>query len=457
MMIYTILLGILGLDIVVLVHELGHLVAAKLSGIEVEAFSVGMGKKLFSFIFKNTEYRLSMLPIGGYCKMKGEEQFTKALKDKAPEIPYESGSIFSVSPFKRIITYFSGPLANLLFSVIVLSIIWFSGFTIHTYSNRIILISDYPKIFHATHNPADAAGLKTGDTIIRIGSHRIRTYADIQDIVYKSPLKPLKFTILRNGIKKVVTIIPALDKDSGAGKIGVSPYIDPVIQSVQKHSAAAIAGLKPNDRILSINGTAVHNYLDIMNILSTKPNILKMAVQSNTGEKTEKTLIPFYTEKGKADLGITFASETIQQGHLGIPASIRKGTTETFNNFFLTVKSLGMLFSGIDLKKAVSGPIRISYFVGEVATQSFKDGFKAGTTALFRFLSIISVALGFANLLPIPIFDGGLILFTLLSILIRRPIKPAVFYRYQSIGIVILLILFFLTTFSDISFLFSRG
>ncbi len=455
-MIYTILLGVIGLDIVVLVHELGHLVAAKLSGIEVEAFSIGMGKKLFAFPFKGTEYRLSILPVGGYCKMKGEEQFSRALKEKAENIPFEQGSIFSVSPLKRMVTYFAGPFANLLFSVIVLSVIWFTGFTIHTYSSRIVLISDYPEIFHSINNPADRAGLKTGDTIVRIGNHPVRTYADIQDSVYKSAMKPLTVTILRNGIQESYTVTPALDKDSGAGKIGISPYIPPVVASVKNGSAAALAGLHPGDRILSINGKNVHTYLDVLSALVSKPAVLKMKIQTDKG-KSEKTLIPFYDKKSNSGLGITFASETVQQGQLNPLRSVMEGTKETFNNFFLTLKSLGMLFSGINLKKAVSGPIRISYYVGEVASQSFKDGFKAGITALFRFLSIISVALGFANLLPIPIFDGGLILFTFLTIVIRKPVKPIIFYRYQSVGIFILLILFFLTTFSDISFLFSGG
>jgi len=455
-MIVIILLGLLGLDIVVLVHELGHLVVAKLSGINVEAFSIGMGKKLIFFTWKGTEYRISMLPVGGYCKMKGEEQFSRALKDKADVIPYEEGSLFSVSPFKRIATYFAGPFANFLFSICVMSLIWFMGFTLHTYSNRIVLISDYPMLFHSQQNPADTAGLKTGDTIIRINNQIIRSYADIQEIVYKSALKMLNLTVLRDKKKIQLEITPALDKDSGAGKIGVSPYIEPVVSKVAPDSAAALAGIQPGDRFISVNGKKVTNYLDIYTALISFPKSIVLGIQSN-GKRTQKNIIPLYDKKGNPDIGITFESSTLRQGKLGPIQSLFHGTADTFNNLMLTFKSLGLLFSGVNLKKAVSGPIRITYFVGEVATENFKNGFKAGMTALFRFLSIISVALGFANLLPIPIFDGGLILFTLLSLIIRKPIKPAVYYRYQSIGIFFLLIIFFLTTFSDLSFLFSKG
>jgi len=455
-MIFTILLGLLGLDIVVLVHELGHLVVAKLSGIDVEAFSIGMGKKLIFFTWKGTEYRLSMLPVGGYCKMKGEEQFSRALKEKADVIPYEEGSLFSVAPFKRIATYFAGPFANFLFSIFVMSLIWFMGFTLHTYSNRIVLISDYPMIFHSQQNPADTAGLKTGDTIIRINNHMIRSYADIQEIVYKSALKILHFTVLRGKKKIQLKITPSLDKDSGAGKIGVSPYIEPVVSKVAPDSAAALAGIQPGDRFISVNGQKVNNYLDIYTAFISFPGSIVLGIQSK-GKLTQKSIIPFYDKKENPDIGITFESSTLRQGKLGPIQSLFHGTADTFNNLMLTFKSLGLLFSGVNLKKAVSGPIRITYFVGEVATENFKNGFKTGMTALSRFLSIISVALGFANLLPIPIFDGGLILFTVLSLIIRKPIKPAVYYRYQSIGVFFLLIIFFLTTFSDLSFLFSKG
>ncbi len=456
-MVSTILLGILGLDIVVLVHELGHFAAAKLSGIKVEAFSIGMGKKLLYFNYRGTEYRISILPIGGYCKMKGEEEFSRALKAKAKEIPREEGSLFSVSPLKRIATYFAGPFANFIFSVIVLSAIWFFGFTVQTYSNRIVLISDYPGIFHSTDNPADRAGMKTGDVIVSIDGTKVDNYSDIQQIIYKSPEKQLSVSVKRGGEIRKLHITPLLDKDTGAGKIGISPFIEPVVEAVNPDSAGSLAGLSSGDRIIEVNGKKVSNYLDIISAMSSNPKILKLKVKSSEGSISEKILVPIYSEDGTADLGIAFKTESVNKGGKGLFNSMANGTKETVSNLVMTVKSLGLLFSGVNLGKAVSGPIRITYFVGEVATEGFKNGVKSGLTTLFRFLSVISIALCFANLLPIPIFDGGLILFTLFTVIMRVPVNPSVYYKYQSAGIVIILILFMLTTFSDISFLFSKG
>ncbi len=454
-MLLRIFIGIIGLDIVVLVHELGHLVVAKLMGISVETFSIGMGKKLFSIRYGETEYRISIFPIGGYCKMKGEEQFNKAIREKTSSISFEKGSIFSAAPIKRIATYLAGPVFNLIFSMIILSIIWSVGFTINTYSNKIVRLSDYPEIFTEGTNPADTSGILTGDRIIRINDDTIQTYSDLQEIIYSSPGKTLSIIVERNSKKINLSITPLLNKETGSGRIGVSPWIEAIVESVTGGSSAYIGGLKQGDIIKSANEITVTNYLDIYKALSLKPEYLNLTVNRN-GNNHNLTLVPIYEDDGSVDLGIGLKFLRLESENLSIPASILRGTTETFDTFIMTAKSLYLLFSGVDAKKAVSGPIRISYYVGEIASNSFREGVRTGFTTIFRFLSMISVALGFANLLPIPIFDGGLIMFTSIELIRRKPIRPGIFYRYQSVGFIIIIVIFFLTTYSDISFLFSK-
>ncbi|MDA3940775.1 MAG: site-2 protease family protein [Spirochaetia bacterium] len=454
-MLLTILIGFLGLDIVVLVHELGHLFAAKLMGINVETFSIGMGKKLYSIYFGETEYCISIFPIGGYCKMKGEKQFNKAIREKASSIVYEKGSIFSATPIKRILTYFAGPLFNIIFSVIVLSIIWSAGFSFNTYSNKVILLSDYPEIFESHNNPADESGLMTGDKIISIDNITIQNYSNLQDIIYGSAGKELSIVVDRNSNERTLSITPVLNKETGAGRIGVSPWVDAEVKSVVPGSSADIGGLKTGDIIKAVNNIQVDNHLDIYMAMTARPEYLILSIQSESGNR-EISLVPIYMDEGKTDLGIIYKTLSIEQEKLNILSAIRKGSIETYNTFAMTVKSIYLLFAGVDVKKAVSGPIRISYYVGEVASNSFKEGIKTGFTTIFRFLSMISVALGFANLLPIPIFDGGLILFTSIELIRGKPLKPSIFYRYQSFGFFLILIIFFMTTYSDISFLFSK-
>ena len=454
-MLLSIFIGILGLGIVVLVHELGHLIAAKLVGISVETFSIGMGKKLLSLHYGETDYCISILPLGGYCKMKGEKQFSQAIQEKSDSISYEKGSIFSVSPIKRIITYLAGPLSNIIFSIIVLSSIWLAGFTVNTYSNKIVLLSDYPEIYNEKINPADTAGLMTGDRIIRIDNNIIKTFSDMQRIFFSSPGKTLSVMVERNSKEISLSITPLLNEETGAGRIGVSPWIEAVVDSVATGSSAYIGGLKEGDIIKSANGIIVTNLLDIEKVLSSKPEYLKLSIDSNTGNQN-LSLVPIYMDDGNTDLGIVFKSLSIDSENMNILSAIKKGTAETIDTLLMTIKGIRLLFSGIDVKEAVSGPIRISYFVGKIATNSFKENIKTGLTTIFRFLSIISIALGFFNLLPIPIFDGGLILFTSIELIRGKALRPSIFYRFQSIGFLIIIILILFTTYNDISYLFLK-
>ena len=454
-MILTIILGIIGLGIVVFVHELGHFVVAKASGITVEAFSLGWGKVLYHRKWRGTDYRISLLPIGGYCKMKGEELFRKAIAEDATQIPDEKGSLFSVSVWKRMLTYAAGPFFNLLFAILVLSIIWFNGFTINTYENKIILLSDYPSLFSETTYPADQAGLHTGDEIVAIEGELVETYTDIQQKIAPSPRETLSLTVERNDRRITLSITPELNRDTGAGRIGVAAWITPTIGQVTDGSSAQNAGLQAGDRIVEVNGTPVPHSLALHAVMSDQPSKLDVTFQRNGTSRTTE-LIPFYDENGNADLGIGFRGITHSSPQMNPLQAISRGTQETFKTFALTIKGIALLFSGVDVQKAVSGPVRITYMVGEIATAGFSQGIGSGFINLFRFLSLLSVALAFGNLLPIPALDGGLIALSMVEAVKGSSVKPKTFYRYQTIGFVFILLILFLTTFSDLSYLFSQ-
>jgi regulator of sigma E protease len=161
----TVLYGLLGLSIVVLIHELGHFMAARLVGIEVEAFSIGMGPKLFGLSRGGTEWRISAFPLGGYCRMKGEEGFKQALERKLEHIPAEKGSFYGEAAWKRILILLAGPFFNLLFAALLFGIVALVGLRVETLPNRIVLASDYPLLSGQTGgelSPAQPEGLKPG-------------------------------------------------------------------------------------------------------------------------------------------------------------------------------------------------------------------------------------------------------------------------------------------------------
>ena len=250
-MFYRILLGFIGLGVVVFVHELGHFLAARLAGITVEAFSIGWGKPILKKTIGGVEYRLGLFPVGGYCKMKGDSEFEEAYKNSEEGKSAEKGSFYAASPFSRIVACFGGPFFNFVFAVLVLSVIWGLGFEVNTLGNRIILASE---INPGTTNPADEAGLKTGDRIVSIMGRKTETYNDIQELIALNPGEELPLQIERNGSTLNLLVTPVMEKSTGAGRIGVYFWTDPIVERVTEGSPAEIAGLQSGDRLLAING-----------------------------------------------------------------------------------------------------------------------------------------------------------------------------------------------------------
>ncbi|MDC7225632.1 MAG: site-2 protease family protein [Spirochaetales bacterium] len=453
-MIINILIGLIGLGIVVSIHEFGHFTAAKLTGIEVEAFSLGWGKSIYRHKFKTTEFRLSIFPVGGYCKMKGEEMFQKALTDGSVNIPQEEGSLFAAHPLKRIITYLAGPGFNFIFSILSLAVIWFVGFTTYTYDNKIILASDYQTTAAEQVLPADEAGIMTGDRIISINGKPVESFYDCQNYISQNPEEPLLITIDRDGLIIETTVTPELDRTTGMGYIGISAWIEPVIGWVQPDSSAAVAGLIEGDRIVSINDIDIAHQVQLSAIIRENPARLNLVYERN-GTLYDTVLIPHINEEGIPAMGVSFAGIEIVSPDLNIFQAIAHGAEETFTTLALSIKSIGLLFRGVDVKEAVAGPVKLTYYMGEVASSGFKTGIGEGFSNFFRFMSLISVALGFMNLLPIPVIDGGMIVFNIAELITGRTPKTKSLYRYQMIGSFVILLLLLLAVFSDLNFLFG--
>lgn len=436
-----IVLGIIALGVVVFVHELGHFIAARLSGIEVETFSVGWGPILFRKKMGRTEYRLSLLPIGGYCGLKGERAFSEAIEKNLDAVPREEGSYYGAHPAKRIFTAFAGPSANLLFAVLALAIVSAVGYTYESYDNRIVPASMYDG---SKDMPIDKAGLLEGDRILKLGDKTIATYSDIQQYIGVHPEEKIPLVYERNGESHSTILTPSLDKKSGGGKIGVYPYVPLAVGSVKKGSAAESAGIKAGDEITAIDGKPVSHFMQFSAALSGKPEQITVTVVS-AGVSRDVKLVLVYKDSGIAEAGIAWKTEKITVAGTGFFDSVKNGVMETGKTLALTVKSIGLLFRGVDLSEAVSGPVRITVMLGEVAQSNFMGA--------MELLSIICVSLFLMNLLPIPILDGGLILFALIELVFRKPLKPKTLYYVQFIGIAFILFIFVFALFGDIKYL----
>jgi len=458
MIVVNILIGLVGLGLVVFVHELGHLVAAKLVGIDVEAFSLGWGRKLVGITWGGTEYRISVFPVGGYCKMKGERSYAQALDENRSQIPKEPGSFFAAAPWRRIVALLAGPLANISFAILILSVVWLIGFSTETYQNRIILASEYALDGEAQSNPADAAGFRTGDIILSMGGQDVRSYTDIQQIVAQNALTEMVVVLSRDGITLQLPLMPALQSETGSGYFGVYPWVEPTVAHVAEESPAAAGGIQPGDRIVSVAGTGVDHTIAIGSVLSTAS--FPLAVEVIREGRTTQLVIPQPEPSESSDggivLGVAFETVTIRSPELNVFQAIGKGTTESLRILVVSVRGLRLLFKGVELTSAVAGPIRISYFIGDIATSGFAIGFGVGIAAVFNFLALLSVILFFMNLLPIPVLDGGQIVLAGIEWIRGKAPHPKAVYRYQLAGSVVIFALLFVALFGDILFLAGR-
>lgn len=450
----NIVIGLIGLGIVVFFHELGHLAAAKAVGIRVEAFSIGWGRKLVGRKWGETEYRLSVFPFGGYCKMKGEEMLSTALEQDSPTIPKERGSFYTAAPWKRILVAAAGPAMNIVFSVMVLSIVWFVGFTVHSFENRIVLVSEYEQ--HAVDMPATQAGLQSGDRVLSVDGRPMQSYRDIQQVVVTNPNTALELRVLRNAKEHNVSVTPRLDTATGAGQIGIYPWVETVVATVRDGSGAYLAGVQAGDRILAVNGQEVQHSVALTRALNEGRGPVLLGIERADGSTAELRVTPTVREDGTREIGVGFQAISVPSPELGLVGALTRGVQETIQTTRIYFRSLGLLFTGVDLRQAIAGPVRITYIVGEVATEGFAGGLSAGFVALFNFLSLLSVALFIMNLLPIPALDGGQILLFVFEIIIRRDLSPRIVYRYQMVGTVLILSLISFALFSDILFLTGR-
>jgi regulator of sigma E protease len=442
MLLLKIIMGLFGLGIVVFIHELGHFLAARLTKINVEAFSIGWGNPILKKKIGSVEYRLGMFPLGGYCKMKGETDYKEAWENMAKGVKPEEGSYLGANPGKRILVSLGGPLFNLLFAILFLSFLWGIGFEINTLDNKIILASE---ITQDQIYPADDAGFKTGDRIIGINGKKTNYYHEVQENIALNPDKPLLVTVDRDNEIITLNVRPSLDKSSGAGKIGVYFWVDPLIENIRDGSPAANAGLIPGDKIVAAQGKPIQNSMDLMKIIEQNPESITLEYERNGILNTTQIIVNM-----SGDLGFSWKSIHYRTPNLSIPGAAAAGFKEGYKVFSTSIRSLKLLFMGIDLTQAVSGPVRLTYMIGDMAAQGFGQGFGVGIRSIIDFISLVSIALCVMNLLPLPILDGGMIILFLVELIRRKPAHPKAITIFQTCGIVIIFGLMILAICGDV-------
>ena len=365
------LYGLLCLFFLILFHEFGHFLAAKLFGVKVESFSIGFGPILIHKKIHGTDYRISLFPLGGYCGMKGEKDFQNAMEAKLPQIEGEKDSLYGIHPLKRALIGFAGPFFNFFFAFIAYSLISGIGYKYYTYSNSILINENI------TSSVAKDAGLESGDIITSINGKVTNDFSDLIQEISVRPDEDLILTVDRNGQNLSFNLHSEMDKATGSGKIGIAADTSKILEK----------------------------------------------------ESKKYSFFPAL-------------------GH---------GFLESCNSVILTIKSIGLLFKGVDLDNAVSGPARVTEMLGTTVKEGFSAGLKQGLIALLSLMAIISISLFIMNLLPIPILDGGLILIAIIEFVFHKKINPKIQYYIQFIGLAFIALLFIIGLQGDIKYFLNKN
>lgn len=423
----TIIAALVVLGIVVFFHELGHFLAAKRQGIKVEQFAIGFPPKLFAFKRGETEYRICAIPCGGYIKMAGE--------NPDEELKGEPWEFRSASIGKRMKIVTAGPLMNFALGFVLFSLIAMLG--IPTYSN---IVGKVEK-----DSFAQMAGILAGDKIIRINDVKTNNWTELISALSSSSGK-VELTILRDNqeIRKEI-IREKKDKDK---EIGISPYVSTKLKEVMKGSPAQKAGLKKGDVVTSINGKQIFQWDEMAGIIRKNPGKELVFGINREGKLLDVKIIPaakpgYDADKKKeikvGSIGILSCSEMYRVNPL---TALWHGLLQTWATIQVIYLILWQLIQGALSYKLLAGPIGIVQMSGEQA--------QLGLTYFLGFIAMLSVNLGVVNLLPLPILDGGHVLFLTIEKIRGKALSIKTQTAIQWVGITIIVGLTLLVSNNDI-------
>ena len=262
------------------------------------------------------------------------------------------------------------------------------------------------------------------------------------------------FTVERDGRILNLTVRPELNREAGYATIGVYVWLEPIVFDLQPGSAADSAGLMPGDRIISADGRDIPHQTALYAVLSEAAGRAIDLEIRREGSSRQLVLDTALMGDGGI-LGVTFPYVTGRSENVGLFRAAGRGMAQTIGTFGDILRGLRMLFMGISLQNAVTGPAGIIMRTGEVIQSSFSQGFGPGMLWTFRFLAFISISLAFMNLLPIPVMDGGQIILHSVEIIQRHPVRPGSVYRYQIVGTIIVVFILVAASAGDVMRAFS--
>lgn len=443
------------LGILVAVHEWGHYIVAKISGVWVEKFSLGFGPKIIGFHKNGTDYRIAPIPLGGYVKLYGQDPWEEAEGDaaKAEQIAKDPRAFHSKPMSRKLATVLAGPMMNLVLCLLIMPVVFMVG------RLQPKILDEPPVVIGVNQDsPAMAGGLKKGDRILSFDGVATPTWQELLLQIALHPDETVTVVYERDGQKSDVTLAETQDKTKSqvTGWIGVEPFDfyanEPLIDTVSAGSPAQTAGFKPGDRIAAVDGTSVEYWTDLTEaVRKSEGRVLSVTVLRD-GAETALSVTPSYNADSKSWLiGVTkrMNLDDFTKKRHGLIESVKLGVQENLKLLNLTLDVVRRLFTGDLSYKALGGPLQIAKATSSAAESGFGE--------FLYLLSFLSLQLGVLNLLPVPVLDGGHVVFMLIEAARRKPISPRVRQVSTQVGLAMLLGLMLLVTFNDINSVFGFG
>lgn len=426
----TILAFLIVFGILVFIHEFGHFFTAKLVGIRVETFSFGYGKRLIGYRGKETDYRISLIPMGGYVKFLGEGEVSA--DGGTASLPPDH--YLSRTRWERFLVLFMGSAMNILLALVIAAVVNMVGVTVPAFQEQAPVIG-----FIDPGSPAEKAGLAEGDEILAIDGQAVKTWNDVDLAVGSKPDRILELRIRRGGEEIRKDLRTEKKTRYALGYAGFVGRILTQVRMVNPNSPAEKAGLRSGDVILTIDGQPVYYFQFTAMIEKNAGKELEFQVKRQ-GEILSIRITPRLEGKvGK--VGVYQEAESLPVKY-GFFAAIAQSVRENVRNTFLIVRFIRDLIVGRASTQQLGGPIAIASF----SYAAMQMGF----LAMLSFIGLISLQLGIINLFPIPVFDGGQIFILALEGLFRRDFSPKVRQVWMQVGFVIFVLLIVFIILNDI-------